>query len=109
MNIEQTNQLLIRIQVLDNRQVGDSTVLAWHELVGRLDYETAVEAVKLHFGDPSKAGVYLTPAHVLANAERIRFAALGPVEDEWGNLVDPEPAALEAAQRLAADRKAVER
>ncbi|UGS27603.1 hypothetical protein K8F61_05285 [Microbacterium resistens] len=106
MNVQETTDLLTRIQIIDNRRVEEATVLAWFELVADLDHGMAVEAAKLHFREST---AYLTPAHVRANVERIRFAALGPVEDEWGNLVDPEPAALEAAQRLAAGRKAVER
>lgn len=106
MNIEQTAELLAGIQLIDNRKVEKLTIRMWHELVGDLEYAHAAEAVKLHF---RQSTTYLTPAHVRANVERIRLAALGPVEDEWGNLVDPEPAAQEAARRLAAGRKAVER
>lgn len=104
MNIQETNQLLIRVQVIDNRQIGDSTVMAWHELLGDLDYATAVEAVKLHQRESKE---YLTPAHVRANVEEIRMAGIGPREDELGNLIEPNPAALAAFQRLIT-RKAVE-
>jgi len=97
MNVQETNQLLIRIQVIDNRQIGDSTVLAWHELVGDLDYRTAIEAVKLH---QRESTAYLTPAHVRANVERILLAGLGEREDEYGNRIEPDAPALAAFQRL---------
>ena len=102
MNIQQTNQLLIRIQVIDNRQIGDSTVLAWHELVEDLDYATAVEAVKLH---QRESTVYLTPAHVRAGVERILLAGLGARRDEFDNDVEADGPALAAYKRLAQTRK----
>ena len=101
MNIEQTNELLLRIQVIDNRQIGDSTVLAWHELVGDLDYAMAVEAVKLH---QRESTAWLTPAHVRANVERILLAGLGQREDEFGNELDVDEPALAAHRRLAGAR-----
>lgn len=106
MNIQETNQLLIRIQVIDNRQVGDSTVIAWHELVGDLDYGLAVEAVKLH---QRESTAYLTPAHIRANVERMQVASLGAREDEWGNPVAVDEAALSAYRRATAGRGEIER
>lgn len=97
MNIQETNELLLRIQLIDNRQIGDSTVLAWHELVRDLDYAVAVEAVRLHRLESTD---YLVPAHVRANVERILHAPAEP-EDEWGNPLEPDHAALEARARVA--------
>lgn len=97
MNIQETTELLTRIQIIDNRRVEEATVLAWFELVGDLDLAPALEAVRLHFRDSTE---YLKPAHVRAGIERIRVAGLGAQEDEHGNLIDPEPAALAAYQRL---------
>ncbi|MBW9093137.1 hypothetical protein JNB62_05530 [Microbacterium jejuense] len=101
MNIQETNQLLIRMQVIDNRQIGDSTVLAWHELVADLDYATAVEAVKLH---QRESTAYLTPAHVRANVERILLAGVEGREDEFGNELDVDEPALAAHRRLTSAR-----
>ena len=101
MNIQETNQLLIRMQVIDNRQIGDATVIAWHELVGDLDYAASVEAVKLH---QRESTVYLTPAHVRANVERIVLAGLGARDDEFGNALEVDEPALAAHRRLAAVR-----
>ena len=104
MNIEETNQLLIRIQVIDNRQIGDSTVLAWHELVEDVDLATALEAVRLHFRESTQ---YLTPAHVRAGIERIRVAGLGPRQDEWGNDIEPDLPAVAAFERLHPNPKEI--
>ena len=105
MNIEDTNQLLIRIQVIDNRQIGDSTVLAWHELVEDLELAPALEAVRLHFRESRE---YLTPAHVRAGIERIRVAGLGQQQDEWGNDIAPDLPAVAAFQRLHATQSEIE-
>lgn len=101
MNIKETNDLLVRIQVIDNRQIGDSTVLAWHELVEDLDYALAVEAVRLHFRESTS---YLLPAHVRANVERILLAGLGARQDDWGNELEPDEPALAALRRARATR-----
>jgi hypothetical protein len=105
MNIQETTDLLTRIQVIDNRRVEEATVLAWFELVGDLDHGVAVEATKLHFRESKE---YLTPAHVRANVERMQAAALGPREDEFGNVIEPDAAALAAARRALGARKEVE-
>lgn len=101
MNLAETNQLLTRIQVVDNRQVGDSTVVAWHVLVGDLDYAAAAAAVDLHFREST---AYLMPAHVRRGVERILLAGLGAREDDYGNTVDVDEPALAAHQRLTSGR-----
>lgn len=104
MNLVQTNDLLTHIQIIDNRQIGDSTVLAWHELVEDLDLDAALEAVRLHFRESTE---YLKPAHIRAGIERIRVAGLGLQEDEWGNEIEPDLPALAALERLNPNRPAV--
>lgn len=104
MNAVELGKLLGEIQVIDNRRVDEATLLAWLPLVDDISYPVAVEAVRLHRRESS---AWLTPAHVRENIERMRVAALGPQPDEYGNLIDPEPAALAAAQRAAGGHKAV--
>lgn len=96
MDIQQTAELLGEIVIGDNRRVDDDVLMQWHELVGDLDFATAREAVMLHRREST---AWLTAAHVRANVERMRVAALGPQEDDNGNLIAPEPAALDAARR----------
>jgi hypothetical protein len=104
MNIEGTNDLLVHIQIVDNRQVGDATVLEWHELVGDLDYDEALEAVRLHFRDSTE---YLKPAHVRAGVERIRLAGFGPQRDEFENDLPLDLPAVAAFERLHPETKAI--
>lgn len=104
MNIEATATLLANIQLIDNRRVEEETIIAWHELVGDLGYDMALEAARLHFRDSTE---YLKPAHVRAGVERMLLAGLGAREDEYGNRIEPDAAALAALQRARADRKAV--
>lgn len=98
MNIEQTATLLAEIQLIDNRRVDEEVIVSWHELVGDLGFAEAREAVVLH---RRESATWLTPAHVRENVERIRVAAIGPREDELGNVIEPDAAALAAARRLA--------
>lgn len=105
MNIEQTATLLAEIQLIDNRRVDEEVLVSWHELIGDLDAAQAREAVMLH---RRESPAWLTPAHVRANVERMQVAALGPREDDFGNVIEPEPAALAAARRASGVRKAVE-
>lgn len=104
MTIEEVGQLLVHMQAIDNRQIEEITILEWNESVGELDFSTAVEALRLHRRESRD---WVTPFHIHANVERMRVAALGPQSDEWGNLIDPEPAALAAAQRVVGGMKAV--
>ncbi|MCT1363933.1 hypothetical protein [Microbacterium sp. p3-SID131] len=104
MNIQETTELLTRIQVIDNRRVEEATVLAWFELVDDLDLATALEAVRLHFREST---AYLTPAHVRVAVERIRLAGLGPQQDEYGNDIEPDYPAVAAYERLHPEQKAI--
>lgn len=103
MNIEETSKLLGLIQVIDNRRVDEAVILAWVPLVDDIDYRVAVEAVTLHRRESS---AYLLPAHVRANAARILGASEWP-EDEHGNVLERDEAALAARDRLRSTRRAV--
>lgn len=63
--------LLAKIQVGDNRNVDRLVLVDWMEVVGHLDYRDAYEAV-LHHRRASTD--YLTQAHVIAGARRVREA-----------------------------------
>lgn len=62
-------KLLTVASTIDNRTVAPETVMAWHRVIGYLDYETAQEAVLAHFGESTE---YLLPKHVKDQARRIR-------------------------------------
>lgn len=69
MNLTETAKLLTVASTIDNRTVAEETVVAWHKVVGHLDYGTAQEAVLRHFGESTE---YLLPRHVKVQASRIR-------------------------------------
>ncbi|PWC05431.1 hypothetical protein [Agromyces badenianii] len=75
MNIRQTTQFLARVNLLDNRDVDQAIIAHWHELIGHLDYDDALTALKHH---ASTSTAYLMPAHIVAGAARAREASLPP-------------------------------
>lgn len=103
MNLQETGQLLMLIQIVDNRRVDEAVILAWQELLDDVEFAVAREAVRLH---RRESVAWLTPAHVRANVERIVAAAVDPV-DEFGNELPVDREALAARERMAGDRRAV--
>lgn len=69
MTNEEVAKVLARIQLGDNRQVDRTTLAAWIDEIGDLDFRDAVEAVKLHRQESTH---YLMAAHVRANVRVIR-------------------------------------
>lgn len=70
MNIEQTSFVLAKAAAIDNRNQSDAAILAWHEIIGDLDYRDALAAVTRHRID--SPDVYLQPGHVLRLAAQVR-------------------------------------
>lgn len=69
MNINQTAAVLAKIQLGDNREVTSLVLQEWHDTIGDLDYDDAVEAVRMHRKDST---AYLMPAHVRENVRVIQ-------------------------------------
>ncbi|MDJ1370656.1 hypothetical protein [Gulosibacter molinativorax] len=69
MNIQETAQVLAKIQLGDNRQVDELTVREWHDTIGHLEFVDAIAAVKEH---RQMTADYLMPAHVIGGARRSR-------------------------------------
>jgi hypothetical protein len=62
MDQRQTHQLLIRASAIDDRTVTDTDVAIWLELLGHIDYDDLVDALRVHqLGSPFK----VTPAHLV--------------------------------------------
>lgn len=97
MNAIEIGKLLGEISGIDNRQVDEGTVMLWIPLVGDLDFSQSIEAVRLHRREST---AYLLPAHVRQGVERILLAGLGTRQDEWGNDLDEDTAAVAAWRRL---------
>lgn len=69
MDLDATAKLLTVIAAYDNRNVQRETVIVWHQSVGHLDYDIAVQAVALHFKEST---AYLMPGHVNVAARRVQ-------------------------------------
>lgn len=72
MNKLDVSQLLTIQSVVDNRKVAESTTEEWFNIIGHLDYDQALEAMRLHNAESEK---YMMPVHVIANVKRIRDSA----------------------------------
>jgi hypothetical protein len=103
VNVQQTTELLVLIQIIDNRRVDEAVVIAWHELLDDVEFDAAREALKLHRRESTE---WVTPAHVRANVTRILHADRWPT-DEYGNALERDEPALEARERLTDARRAV--
>jgi hypothetical protein len=94
MNKTDTERLVRKAAVLDNRVVNDAVIDAWHEIVGDLSYRVAERSLLKARQDPSVT--YLEPKHILAkvrdviaefNAEERDLARQAELEGR----ADPEP------------------
>lgn len=70
MNIQQAAAVLAKAAAVDNRDVGEANVMAWHEVIGDIDYRDALDAVTRHRTE--NPGVYLEPGHIRRLAKLIR-------------------------------------
>lgn len=59
---------LARIQVADNRQVDELTLIHWHDVCGDLELVDALAALVMHCRETTE---YLKPAHIIANVTRV--------------------------------------
>ena len=65
MNLAETSDLLAFIARCDNRRADDSTVVAWHSIVGDLLLDDCLAAARRHFAESE---VYLMPVHIRRGA-----------------------------------------
>lgn len=61
MNIQETGRVLAKAAAIDNRDVGEMAVLAWHEALEDIDYMPALRAVTEHRRTSDE---YLLPIHI---------------------------------------------
>ena len=73
MNNSQVAAVLAKIQLGDNREIDAQGIVLreWHESIGDLKFEDAIEAVRLHRREST---AYLTPNHIRVGAVRARDA-----------------------------------
>lgn len=104
MNKTEMAKLLTMASAIDNRKIGTETVEAWFMVIGDIEFEIAVEALKTHFNDSSE---YLIPNHIRVLATKIEkhrlamerkikmdhFLALRQalMDREWQKVIDGDP------------------
>jgi hypothetical protein len=71
VNIQETAAVLAKIKIGDNREVDSKGVVLkeWHQEIGHLPYQDALEAVVMHRQESTE---YLQAGHIVANVGRIR-------------------------------------
>lgn len=70
MTPDQTKMILAKAALIDNRIIDIHVIRAWHEVIGRYEYEDALAALTLHRQNSTE---YLMPGHI---KENIRNAKL---------------------------------
>lgn len=69
MNLLETGELLARIQVHDNRQVGAVTIEEWQHDLSKVAYADALQVVRDHRRSSTE---YLTANHILVGVRKMR-------------------------------------
>lgn len=70
MQKTETAELIEFLSLVDGRKISSEKILAWHELIGYLDYPLAKQAVIEAQRDSSIQ--YIEPKHILAKAKSIK-------------------------------------
>lgn len=68
MNRQQVAATLAYAATIDNRTFGEETVVAWHSILGDLDFADSQQAVCRHF---ATSDAYLMPVHIRRGVEEI--------------------------------------
>lgn len=70
MNIQETAAVLAKIKIGDNREIDSKGIVLreWHQEIGHLPYQDALEAVVMHRQESTE---YLQAGHIVANVARI--------------------------------------
>lgn len=101
MNVQQTAAVLGLIALVDNRSLDAAVISHWHDLIGRLDYDDACDAVREH---RKTSPDYLQPAHVIAGARRV--AARRTARDQPREITGPPAFARTPEQQAYVERMA---
>lgn len=62
-------RVLAKASAYDQRTIGEADVAAWHEILGRYDFQDALGAVARHYTETHER---LMPAHLLRHIKAIR-------------------------------------
>ena len=69
MQESETAKILAKAALIDNRHIDRETVKAWHEIIGHLEFDVALEALTIHRRNSTE---YLMPAHIIAGLGRVK-------------------------------------
>lgn len=69
MNVSETGLLLAKIALLENRQATNETIMAWAEILERVQLDHAMEALKRHYQQSTDA---VKPAHIIRLVREIK-------------------------------------
>lgn len=61
--------LLAKIALIENRPATNETIMAWAEILDRVDLSDALEALKKHYQQSTEA---VKPAHIIRLAREIK-------------------------------------
>jgi len=73
MNRQEVAQVLTLASLIDNRSITDEACRMWHDVIGHVDYDVAVEALRAHY---TESTAWLLPAHITGYARAERLNAL---------------------------------
>ena len=111
MTEQECAKVLAKIQLVDNRQVDRLTLAEWFDIVGHLDFQAAIAAVRVHRQTSTE---YLQPGHIVRIVEG--FAAVRERERTQRMLEDtrvarargvPMPADYREQVKRGLDRKSI--
>lgn len=71
MKTTETQEILRQVAVVDNRKVTPETLEAWHNIIGRIPFDIAKEALRLAQQDATIK--YLEPRHIVGWAKEAAF------------------------------------
>lgn len=90
MKVSDTADVLTTIAGLHRSSVGKADVASWHPIIGHLDYDDALEAVRRHY---TRSREWIMPADVIAEVKRIREERIDRANKTTPPPVDPDQAA----------------
>jgi hypothetical protein len=91
----EVGRVLVKASAFDQRTVGEVDIMAWHEILRRVEYADALEAVTRHYTETRER---LMPADVIRHARSIR-------EDRRGKEIAGRSDALALPSRYETDEE----
>lgn len=89
MNLNETKAILKDIALLDNRKLDEAIALAWHSVIGHMNYDVAKQALILARQDATIA--YLEPKHIVAWGKEASHRLHRDSAPEEPTVGTPEP------------------